>query len=125
MRAAKRNLSTRRVGKGRGVPIRMAAVIARKYALDQIIVWTHDRQKRQRILFWGSSDPKAIAANTFAQHIAKSLGWPKGSCEIEMAFIRRLKDRIKDLELQFARIIEREDDPFAIARSALRLPEDL
>jgi fermentation-respiration switch protein FrsA (DUF1100 family) len=125
MMAAKRNLSKRKLGKGRGVPLRLMTAIARRYSLAQIIIWTFDRQHRSRIMFWGSSDGPALVAQGFAEKFAKAIGWPPERCDFEMSFVRKLKDRIKDLELQFARIMEREGDPIEIARKALKLPEDV
>jgi hypothetical protein len=87
-------------------------------------MWTYDRQKRQRILCWGSSDGPALIAAGFAEQLAKHLDWSQEACDFELSFVRRLKLKIKDLERDFARIIEREENPIEIARAALNLPED-
>jgi hypothetical protein len=121
--AAKRNLSIRRVGKGRGVPIRLARGIARKYNLSQLIIWTYDRQKRQRILSWGSSDGPALVASGFAKGVALSLGWPEESADFEMGFIRRMKRRMEELEVALARIVDGEPDALSLARAAGKFPD--
>jgi hypothetical protein len=124
MTAAKRNKSPRRVGTGRGVPMRLLLAIARKYGLTQIVVWTCDPQHRGRILSWARNDAQAIAIDNFARGVAESLGWPKESFADEMAFLRRLKDRVQELEVALAQIVEGEPDAIELARTAGRFPRE-
>lgn len=124
MKAAKRNRTGRRVGRGRGVPIAVARAVARKYNLGQIVIWTYDRQKRQRILCWGSSDGPALVAAEFARHVAKAFVWPKESCDFELAFVRRLKDRIKEQQTALAQIVEGEPNAIELARTAGKFPDE-
>jgi fermentation-respiration switch protein FrsA (DUF1100 family) len=124
MKATKRNLSIRRVGKGRGVPLRLARGIARKYNLCRLVLWTFDRQKRQRIICWGSSDGPALIASGFAEHLAKNLNWSQEACDFELAFVRKLKLRIKELEAALAQIVEGDGDPVSLARAAGKFPDE-
>jgi len=124
MTAAKRNLSIRRVGKGRGVPIRLAASIARKYNLTQIVVWTLDRQSRQRIICWGSNNGSAIVSADFAKALALSLGWTERASDFQLSMISRRDRRIEEMQAALAQIVEREGDPIEIARAAGKFPSE-
>lgn len=124
MNAAKRNRAAHRVGTGRGVPIRLIRAIARKYDLKRAVIWTFDRQQRQRILCWGSSDGPAMVAMEFANELAWSLGWAKDSCEIQLAFVRKLKARIKEVETALAQIVDGEPDAIRLARAAAKFPDE-
>ncbi|HEY3661454.1 MAG TPA: hypothetical protein VGK91_09545 [Candidatus Udaeobacter sp.] len=124
MSAIKRNLSVRRVGKGRGVPIRLARGIARKYSLARLVIWTLDRQRRQRIVCWGGSNTEALVSASFAKALALSIGWSEEASEFQLGFIRRSERRIKELEAALAQIIEREGDPIEIARAAGKFPRE-
>jgi hypothetical protein len=124
MTGTKRNRSFRKIGKGRGVPLRLLRAIAGKYSLGQSILWTYDRQRRQRILSWGSSDGPALVAAGFAKGLALSLGWPEESAEFEISFVRRTKRRIKELETALARIVDGVEDPIGLARAAGKFPDE-
>lgn len=124
MTTAKRNKGVRKVGHGRGVPVRLAGAIARKYSLSHIIIHTNDQQRRQRILYWARNDQAGVQCAHFSGVLADVHGWSDVP-DFDCSSVRRMKDRIKDLELQLARIYEREGDPREIARVALNLPEDL
>jgi fermentation-respiration switch protein FrsA (DUF1100 family) len=102
----------------------MARAVARKYALGQIVIWTYDRQKRQRIICWGSSDGPALVAADFAGNVAKNLRWPKESCDFELAFVHRLKSRIKELQTALAQIVEGEPNAISLARTAVKFPDE-
>ena len=120
----KRNQSKKILGKGRGVPMRLLRGIAKRYGLSHIIVWTADRQKRQRIGYWAMNDECAVACAALSIEIACSMAW-ENIYEFDCSSVLRLKLRIKSLETDMARIMEREGDPREIARVALKLPEDV
>lgn len=125
MNGAKRNRSKRPLGKGRGVPMRLAQMVARKYGLNEIVIFTADFSEgviRQRVVTWGKGEQSALSAARLAEDVGKSAGWP--GLTIDVSFVRTLKKRIKALELEFARIIEREGDPIAIARAAIKATEE-
>jgi hypothetical protein len=124
MRATKRNLSIRRVGKGRGVPIRLAAGIARKYSLARLVLWTLDRQRRQRIVCWGSNDVDALVSADFAKALALNTGWTDEASDFTLGIISRRDRRIEELEAALAQIVEREGDPIEIARAAGKFPRE-
>lgn len=127
MIAVKRNRSSRKLGHKRGVPIRLARAIAKKYRLDQLVLWTVDRdrkEKRARIVAFGRTDAIALQATTFAGQVAGAAGWPKENCEFEIALLRRLRDRIRELETAIAQIVDGCSDPVALARAAGKFPDE-
>jgi hypothetical protein len=124
MTTAKRNRSVKKVGLGRGVPVRLARGIAKKYSLSHIVILTADQQERSRILYWARNDLGAMQCASFCGKAEKELGW-ESVWNWDCSSVRRLKDRIKDLERNMALIFEREGDPIAIARLALKLPIDV
>jgi hypothetical protein len=124
MTAAKRNKSPRRVGTGRGVPLRLLTAIARKYSLSQIICWTYDLQKRQRILWWARDGGPELIASKFAEDFARAIGWPTEPGDFESSATRRLKLRINELEAALAQIVEGEPDAIELARTAGKFPRE-
>jgi hypothetical protein len=127
MIATKRKRAAQNIGRKRGVPMRLITAIARRYDLDKIVVWTADkadRRPRELILTWGRSNSVAVQASTFANAVAKAAGWSKENCEIEVAFVRRLKGRIKELETALAQIVDGCPDPVALARAAGQFPNE-
>lgn|GEM_PF-3858088 len=127
MIATKRNRSSGKVGHKRGVPIRLARAIAKKYRLDQLVIWTVDRdrkEKRARIIAFGRTDAIGLQATTFAGQVAGAAGWPKENCSFEIASIRRLKDRVRELETALAQIVDGCPDPVALARAAGKFPDE-
>lgn len=120
----KRNKSKKSLGKGRGVPARLVSAIARRYALSHILVLTIDKQNRSRLLYWATSEARATQLAAFCVKLEKELGWDH-IWDWDCSGVRRLKDRIKDLERQLAIIFEGEGNPKEIARVALKLPEDV
>jgi hypothetical protein len=125
--AVKRNRSSGKIGHKRGVPIRLARAIAKKYRLDQLVFWTVDRdrkEKRARIIAFGRTDAIALQATTFAGQVAATFGWPKKNCEFEIASLRRLKERIRQLETALAQIVDGCPDPVGLARAAGKFPDE-
>lgn len=127
MSATKRKRGAQNIGRKRGVPMRLIRAIARRYDLDKIVVWTADKaagQSRELILTWGRSNSVAVQASGFATAIAAAAGWSKENCEIEVAFVRRLKGRIKELETALAQIVDGCPDPVALSRAAGKFPKE-
>lgn len=124
MRHAKRNKGIRKVGHGRGVPVRLISAIARKYSLSHIVCYTMDGQKRSRILYWARNDQAAMQAAHFTGILADHWGW-ETIPDFDCSSVCRLKERIKELELALAKIFERDGDPVQLAKVALKLPEDV
>lgn len=125
--ATKSRKSAIAIGRKRGVPMRLIQAIARRYDLDKIVAWTADRAEgrpRELILTWGRSNSVAVQASTFASSVARSAGWSRENCEIEVAFVRRLKGRIKELEAGLAQIVDGCPDPVALARAAGKFPDE-
>ena len=122
MPALKRNKTIRKVGHGRGVPLRLVRAIAKKYSLSHIVVLTADKQRRSRLLYWAMSESKATQLSAFCAKLEKEMGWDH-IWDWDCSSVRKLKDRIRYLERQFAIIYEGEGNPREIARFALRLPE--
>ena len=124
MSSAKRNRSIQKIGRGRGVPIRLARAVAKKYGLTSIVIFTADPQQRSRLLYWANTDLAGMQCAAFCQKAQTELGWDK-PWDWDPASVRRLKERIRSLETDFARICEHEGSPVAIAKAALRLPPDV
>jgi hypothetical protein len=125
--ATKRNRSSGKLGHKRGLSIRRARAIAKKYRLDQLVIFTVDRdrtEQRSRIILFGRTDAIALQASAFAKQVATAAKWPKENCEIEIASIRRLKDRVRELETALAQIVDGCPDPVALARSAGKFPNE-
>jgi hypothetical protein len=125
--ATKRNRSSGKLGHKRGVPIRLARAIAKKYRLDQLVIFTVDRdraEERSRIVVFGRSDAIALQASAFAKQVATAANWPKENCEIEISSIRRLKNRIHELETACAQIVDGCPDPVGLARAAGKFPDE-
>lgn len=125
MSATKTKKSAIAIGRKRGVPMRLARAIARRYDLDKIVVWTADKAEgrpRELILTWGRSNSVAVQASNFANAIAAAAGWSKENCDIEVSFVRRLKGRIKELETALAQIVDGCPDPAGLARDAGKFP---
>lgn len=125
MNATKKKRSALAIGRKRGVPMRLITAIARRYDLDRIVVWTADKaagQPRELILTWGRTNYGALQASTFATAVARACGWKRENCEIEVAFMRRLKGRVKELETALAQIVDGCPDPVALARAAGKFP---
>lgn len=125
MTHAKRNKSSRPLGKGRGVPVRLAGHIARRYALTHIVIYTLDRQERSRVLYWARNDNGAAQCAVFCEELTKLHGWSEKVRDFDCSHVRKTRERVKELELQLSRIIERDGDAITIAKQALKLPEDL
>jgi hypothetical protein len=120
----KRNRSVRKVGHGRGVPIRLARGIAKKYDLTHIVMFTVDRQRRSRLIYWANGDQAAMQCARLCDEITRLEGWPNW-WDYDCSSVRRLKERIKDLERELSIIFEGDEDPKTVARRALKLPEDV
>jgi hypothetical protein len=127
MIATKRNRSSGKLGHKRGFSLRLARAIAKKYRLDQLVIFTVDRdrqEQRSRIVVFGRTDAIALQASTFAKRVATAADWPKENCEIEINSIRKLKNRIKELETALAQIVDGCPDPVRLARAAGKFPNE-
>jgi hypothetical protein len=122
--AAKRNRSTRKVGHKRGVPIRLLRAVARKYDLSHLVAFTMDNDHRSRIIYFAKNDQCAMQCAHVSEAMAKTAGW-ETVYDWDCSSVQRMKKRITELELGFARVIEHEGDPIRIAREALNLPDDV
>jgi hypothetical protein len=125
VKGAKRNKSATKIGKRRGFPVRAAIAIARKYSLTHIVVYARDVEGRSRITYNGKSDLAAMQSAYFAKELAKKLGWDVIG-DRDCLSVRRLKNRIKELELACAEIVDCApgSDPVAIARAAGKFPDE-
>jgi hypothetical protein len=125
MTALKRNRSPRKVGHGRGVPIRLARAIAKKYSLSHIVLFTVDTQQRARGIYWARNSLAGMQCASFCQKAEGELGWESVG-DWDSSSVRRLKDRIKELELACAEIVDHApgSDAIAIARKAGRFPDE-
>jgi hypothetical protein len=123
MSALKRNRSPRKVGHGRGVPIRLLSAIARKYSLTRIVIFTTDGQLRARGVYWARNNMTAIQCASFCQKAEQELGWSTYG-DWDCSGVRRLKDRIKELETACAQIVDGAADPVSIARGAGKFPDE-
>jgi hypothetical protein len=124
MTAVKHNRAKRKLGKGRGVPLRLARAISRRYDLTQIVMLTTDVQFRARLLYWAKNGDAAAQCAWVCDKIEKELGWT-GIKDWDCTIVRNLKDRIKDLERDMAVIYEGDEEPKTVARRALKLPDDV
>jgi len=70
------------------------------------------------------TDALAIQATTFGEQVASAAEWPKENCEIEIALLRRMKGRIRELETALAQIVDGVEDPVALARAAGKFPDE-
>lgn len=113
----------RKVGHGRGVPIRLLSAIARKYSLTHFVAYTRDRQQRSRILYWASNDLGAMQCAKYSCELADQLGWD-GIVDWDCSSVRQLKSRIKELETALAQIADRVPDPVGLARAAGKFPDE-
>lgn len=122
MTAAKRNRSATPIGKKRGLSIQAARAIAKKYSLDQIVIWTANEQARERIVFFANNEARAMRCAELAATYARACGWPDKSCDFETSYLRRLKRRIDELETALAQIVDGCSDPVELARTAGKFP---
>lgn len=123
MKAAKRNGSAIKVGRRRGVPIRLLRGIARKYGLTHFVAYTLDGDHRSRILYFAKNDQAAMQCAHFAGDVAKVLGW-ETVWDWDCSSVRRLKTRIKELETALAQIADGEPDAIGLARAAGKFPDE-
>lgn len=122
MNGSKLNRSVVSVGHGRGVPIRLARAIARKYRLLYIVIFTYDEQHRERIVTFGNNPTNDHHAAQFGALIARKCNWPKAAQNFESAPVRKLRSRIRELETALAQIIDGCADPAGLARTAGKFP---
>ena len=125
MTAVKRNRSPRKVGHSRGVPMRLARAIARKYSLSHIVIFTADKEKRSRVLYWARNDLSAMQCAAFCRKAEKELGW-ETVWDWDCSSVKRMKARIRELELACAEIVDAGpgSDAVAIARRAGKFPDE-
>jgi len=125
MTSRNRNQSATKIGKRRGFPMRVATAIARKYALTHIVVYVRDVDGRSRITYHGKTTLAAVQCAHFAKEMATQLGWDTIG-DWDCSSVRRLKNRIKELELACAEIVDCApgSDPVAIARRAGKFPDE-
>jgi hypothetical protein len=105
--------------------MRLARAIARKYSLNHIVIFTADSQKRSRTLYWARNDLTAMQCANFCAKAQRELGW-QTVCDWDCSSVRRMKSRIKELELACAKIVDAApgSDPVAIARRAGNFPDE-
>jgi hypothetical protein len=124
MTTARKNQSRLKIGKGRGVPIAALRAIARKYDLTHFVAYVRDRQARSRILYWARNDLGAMACAKYCQELALGAGWQASIDEFDCSSVRRMKDRIRELETALAQIVDGVENPVALARSAGKFPDE-
>lgn len=91
---------------GRRIPIKTAKNIARKYRYDQVIILALNNAKnRQHVTTFGKTVVDADQAAQGGNYIKrKFLGWPANECLAEPARVRKLRERIKELEKEVAEL---------------------
>lgn len=82
------------------IPIKAARDIAKKYRYDQLIILGIDVAKnRQHVTTFGKSTVDADQAAQGGNYIKQQLlGWPANECLAEPTRVRKLLERIKELE---------------------------
>lgn len=82
------------------IPIKTAKDIAKKYGYDQVIIWAQNNAENiQHVTTFGKSVVDADQACQGGNYIKrKFLGWPANECLAEPTRVRKLRERIKDLE---------------------------
>jgi hypothetical protein len=123
MAQVKRNKSIRKVGHSRGVPMRLGRCIAKKYDLSHIIILTIDKQNRSRVLYWATSDQRAMQCAEMCRKMEKDFGW-ETAWDWDCSSVRRMKLRIKELEAALAQIVDGEPDAIRLARAAGKFPDE-
>jgi hypothetical protein len=105
--------------------MRLARAIARKYSLSQIVIFTADKEKRSRVLYWARNDLNAMQCANFCRKAEKMLGW-ETVWDWDCSQVKRMKARIKELELACAEIVDAApgSDPVGIARRAGKFPDE-
>jgi len=85
---------------GKRIPIKAAKDIASQYGYDQVIIWAQKNDKhRQHVTTFGRSVVDADQAAQGGNYIKrKFLGGPANECLAEPTRVRKLRERIKELE---------------------------
>ena len=87
---------------GKRIPIKAAIDIAKRYGYDQVIILAiNTASNLQHVTTFGRSVVDACQAAQGGNYIKrKFLGWPANKCLAEPARVRKLKERIKELEMK-------------------------
>lgn len=86
------------------LPIKALRDLANKYKYSHVIVYAYDSEnKMQHIATWGRSVHECDQAAQFGNLIKDFLKWPE-SLRAEPNRVRKLQERIKELEMELGNI---------------------
>lgn len=83
------------------IPITSAKEVATKYDLTQVIIVAWDGEKTH-VVTYGKSITDCDQAARGGEFIKKALGWPQELWRTEPPRVKRLKQRIEELEAELA-----------------------
>ena len=85
---------------GLRIPIKTAKSIAKKYGYDQVIIWAQNNSEHiQHVTTFGKTVVDADQACQGGIYIKrKFLGWPANECLAEPTRVRKMRERIIELE---------------------------
>jgi hypothetical protein len=79
------------------IPIEAAKQIAKDHGCRQVILVAWDGQK-VHIVTYGVNIEECDLAAIGGNMVAKALGWPESLCNAEPSRVKKLRQRIKELE---------------------------
>lgn len=79
------------------LPIKSAKEIAQKYSLKQVILCAWDG-KNTHIVTYGDSIEDCSQAAEGGNRIKKALGWPEELCNDKPSRVKKLEEKIEELE---------------------------
>ena len=79
------------------LPIKAAKAIAKEYKLEQVVIVAWDG-KRAHVVTYGTTIEACDQAAQCGNLVKKTLGFPDIMCHIDTSRVKKLKDRIKNLQ---------------------------
>lgn len=92
------------------IPIEAAKQIARDYDCRQVILVAWDGQE-VHIVTYGVNIEECDRAAIGGNMVAKALGWPESLCNAEPSRVKKLRQRIKELEAKLVSVMGEETGP--------------